>query len=107
VLEIDGNDLRCVYERPDRHPSIRIKIPQTVTIPARSEIIVNGKLHGKKHAKVVLVGLVSALKSFSRKTGLGVAYSVSKLHKGRIPVRLINLMNEEKMIEEDTDVGLY
>jgi hypothetical protein len=65
VLEIDGNDLRCVYERPDRHPSVRVKIPQTVTIPARSDIIVNGKLHGKKHAKV---GLVSALKSFSRKT---------------------------------------
>ncbi|MCP3892196.1 MAG: hypothetical protein GY702_25495, partial [Desulfobulbaceae bacterium] len=106
-LMLNGRPLDCVLE--SRLPSLfRISISETVTIPARSEMMVKAELRsedGSVNGKGIPV-CVETKPSFFQKTGLLVARCLVNSGAKTVPVRLMNAGDEARVIYKSTTAAM-
>ena len=104
VLEVEGESVP--YR--DHVGSLiicRVKVVETVTIPAGEEAIIAGKLI--KRGKHNLCGVIEPSEQFVSKTGILVGKSLVDPNNRTVPVRVMNLSEEPKTIHQDSVVGTY
>ena len=80
----------------------RVIVMEQVQIPARSEVVVSGMVMGPKDTTT---GMVQPLPAFTEKYGVVLAAAVCRPEDTRIPLRLMNVGDQEIVINKHETVG--
>ena len=91
VLEIDGETIPY-REHVGSVTICRVKVAETVTIPAGGETVLAGRL--MRRGKHIACGIVEPSSQFVAKTGVLVGKSLVDPTNKPIPVRVMNFMKE-------------
>ncbi|KAK3090718.1 hypothetical protein FSP39_014054 [Pinctada imbricata] len=84
----------------------RITSCQTVSIPPRSEMVIQGKIDKQPNETLPLVGIIEpSVKSLTNSRPLTARVLVATDDTGKIPVRLLNIEDTSKVVYKDTDIG--
>jgi len=100
---IDGHEMGYREERSE-FLTCRIKVAETVTVPAGHEMIVRGRVI--QRGASMSFGTVEASPMFSGKHGLFLGRTLIRNSPGGIPVRLMNPSDEPRTLHKGTVVGL-
>ena len=102
-LIIQDQEIPCEIEEGIGR-TVKVVAGENRTIPALSEVIIQGLAH---HQQAPKYGMVAGQKKFQEHHGLGVARALVKRRGRAVPVRLINLDEQDKYVQKGTEIALF
>ena len=87
----------------DQSSVFKISIQETLSIPPRSEMIIEGKVHPNLNDKELLI---DGTKRDLQQSGLLVARCLVKPKECKVPIRVINVSDQELKIYKDTSAAI-
>ena len=104
TLEIEGESVPY-REHVSSATVCRVKVSDTVTIPAGGEAVIAGKLI--RRGKHTVCGIIEPSSQFVSKNGILVGKSLVDPCNTLIPIRVMNPSDEPKVVFRDAVVGTY
>ena len=105
TLEIDGNELKCRVPLLKDIPAVDVKAVKSYTIPAQTEMIIEGTLIGAE--KTLTTGMITGKAKFIKKRQLGVAATLAKRCYGIVPVRVMNPSTRKRFVGINDIIATY
>lgn len=102
TLTLGDQKLVCDIDS-DQSSVFKISIQETLSIPPRSEMIIEGKVHPNLNDKELLI---DGTKHNLQQSGLLVARCLVKPKECKVPIRVINVSDQELKIYKDTSAAI-
>ena len=103
ALVVRGVQVPITEERGENR-SYRVTSYRTVTVPAWTEMVVEGRIN--KRGTSTSHGVVEPLKSFHSKTNLMIGRLLVDSSKPTVPIRVMNASNEDQILYKDTGMAI-
>ena len=107
---IMGNTTSQMHREEANHGCCRIRMGESFSVPARSVVVIWGRIDRKSLAKVKTVpnlGAVDGLSSLAEATGLVMGRGLAKCENGRLPINLVNVHDKPIRLEKGRTLGLF
>jgi hypothetical protein len=105
TLEIDGDEIKCRIPLLKDIPALNVKAVRSYTIPAKTEMIIEGVLVSAE--KTLTTGMVTGIAKFMTNRQLGVAATLTKRHGRIVPVRVMNSSTRKRFVGINDMVASY
>lgn len=99
-----GKELPLVCVLSEDHVC-RVTLADDVILPARSEVILEGKIEGV--CEEPSTGMFKPVDALTNRYDLLVARVITTPHVNRIPLRAVNVSSEPVVLHKGTNVGRF
>ena len=104
MLKVQSRTAKLQMGRCGASSVCRITVRDTVLVPGRHEMLIPGKIRSSERGVQLSgkTGVFEPKKRFSSGEGLLLAHSLTVTNGNQVPIRLINLSNEDIMLYKNT-----